>query len=467
MKIQRKIFPFIFSLIEFFTTRQKYLLFFFIFLTFIGSFSEILSVSSTLLFAELIINPENLNKYFSYINYDVSEYLDNKKFLFFIATVFIFVIILSALVKALIIYLSLKLGYGIAHTLNLNTIKSSATYKFYVNKKNNLNYILSSLQKNHDVSIVVNSFTLLTSSTFISISIFCLMVIIDPHITLIVTSIVGSFYLITNYFLKGTINRNSKDIAQHITKKTYTITNTFNLLKNIILNNLQNVYVSKFRYYDKLILEKTIFNNLIAFLPGLIIVTVIIIFIIIGISILSLSSVNIVDQIPKLTALVFSTQRIIPNIQQIYYSITRSKAHLYSANDALNFIKTNKNNNFKSKKYKKLIFKNQIELKNMFFKYSKDLELFKNINLKIKKNSKILVEGKSGVGKSTLIDIILGILRPDKGRLKVDKTIINKKNFINWNQNISYLSQDTFIVEGNFYENIALDNRLDKISKKK
>ena len=82
------------------------------------------------------------------------------KIFIFIAAIFIFVIVLSALVKALIIYLSLKLGYGIAHTLNLNTIKSSATYKFYVNKKNNLNYILSSLQKNHDVSIVVNSFTL-------------------------------------------------------------------------------------------------------------------------------------------------------------------------------------------------------------------------------------------------------------------------------------------------------------------
>ena len=82
MKIQRKIFSFIFSLFEFFTIRQKYLLFFFIFLTFIGSFSEILSVSSTLLFAELIINPENLNKYFSYINYDVSEYLNDKNFYF-------------------------------------------------------------------------------------------------------------------------------------------------------------------------------------------------------------------------------------------------------------------------------------------------------------------------------------------------------------------------------------------------
>ena len=107
------------------------------------------------------------------------------------------------------------------------------------------------------------------------------MIVMDPYITLIVTSIVGSFYLIINYILKGKINQNSKDIAQHITKKTYTVTNTFNLLKNIILNNLQNIYVNKFRYYDKLILDKTIFNNLMAFLPGLIIVTIIIIFIII------------------------------------------------------------------------------------------------------------------------------------------------------------------------------------------
>ena len=52
------------------------------------------------------------------------------------------------------------------------------------------------------------------------------MIVMDPYITLIVTSIVGSFYLIINYILKGKINQNSKDIAQHITKKTYTVTNT-------------------------------------------------------------------------------------------------------------------------------------------------------------------------------------------------------------------------------------------------
>jgi len=87
--------------------------------------------------------------------------------------------------------------------------------------------------------------------------------------------------------------------------------------------------------------------------------------------------------------------------------------------------------------------------------------------LKFPKNPKILIEGISGIGKSTLIDIILGLLKLDKGNLLVDGKKIDKKNFISWNKNISYLTQETFIIEGNFYQNVALDMNINDDVKKK
>jgi ABC-type bacteriocin/lantibiotic exporter with double-glycine peptidase domain len=459
---------FIKSIFKLLPQRKKYSLLIFVFLITIGSFAEVISISSTLVFAEMVINPNDINKYLFFLNIeDIGQY-SKQTILFFLAGTFIIIIIIASFIRGLIIYFSLRLSYGIAHYLNLLTLNSFTSFKFYLKKKNNINNVLTNLQKNHDIGAVVNANTLLVSSSIISLSIFILMILVDPYITMIVTVIVGTFYFLTAYLLKGRVNANSKNIAETLNKRTFQITNTFKLLKHIILNNLQEKYVNKFRYLDYFILRKTISNNLISSLPGLIIVTIIIAFIIIGITLLSLKLGNIVNEIPKLAALVFSIQRIIPNLQQVYLGYSRSRAHMHSARDALNFIKLNRlknhiNSNQSKERFK---FKNSIKLKNLSFKYEKNI-LFQNTSIEILKNVHTVIYGKSGIGKSTLIDILLGINQPSSGKVIIDNLELTKKNFLSWNRNISYITQDTFIYAGTFFENVAIDSKINDYNKKK
>ena len=74
-------------------------------------------------------------------------------------------------------------------------------------------------------------------------------------------------------------------------------------------------------------------------------------------------------------------------------------------------------------------FKNKIKLENIKYKYSKDLpNVLNNINFEINKGDKVLVKGRTGSGKSTLINIILGLINANEGKLIVDDVVIDETN---------------------------------------
>ena len=97
-----------------------------------------------------------------------------------------------------------------------------------------------------------------------------------------------------------------------------------------------------------------------------------------------------------------------------------------------------------------------MELKNIFFNYKKNKTILQNINFKIKKGSKFLIQGKSGCGKSTFLDIICGLLPPEQGKIlinEIEATEIDKKKLLS---KISYVSQIPFILDDDIISNVAL-----------
>lgn len=88
-----------------------------------------------------------------------------------------------------------------------------------------------------------------------------------------------------------------------------------------------------------------------------------------------------------------------------------------------------------------------IELKNISLSFEK-VNLFKNFNLKIKENEKILIYGKSGIGKSTIIKLIMGFIQPDEGEVLINGKKLDKKNIWNFRKRISYVSQENDLTGG-------------------
>ena len=110
----------------------------------------------------------------------------------------------------------------------------------------------------------------------------------------------------------------------------------------------------------------------------------------------------------------------------------------------------------------------KITLENVYFRYSNNQDyVLKNINLEIKKGKRIGFIGSTGSGKSTIIDIIMGLLKPNKGKVLIDgKDIFDKENeklLINWRYSISHVPQNIFLADCSIAENIAFGENLDCI----
>jgi len=117
----------------------------------------------------------------------------------------------------------------------------------------------------------------------------------------------------------------------------------------------------------------------------------------------------------------------------------------------------------------KLALVNEIIFNKVFYKYKKDSNfVLKNIDMKIPCNKIIGIAGKSGSGKTTFIDIILGLLKPSEGFVKIDGINLNKININQYRKKISYVTQDSIFFDGTLKDNIILgQNKINKNELKK
>ena len=146
-----------------------------------------------------------------------------------------------------------------------------------------------------------------------------------------------------------------------------------------------------------------------------------------------------------------------PALQQLYIAIS----NLRYSGAALENLKNeliNKSNvtNMPQKKNEKFLFAKSIEFKNVSYKYSKsEKNILKNLNFKIRANTKIGVVGKTGSGKTTLVDLLSGLLKPSTGQIIVDNEIIGTNNLLAWRDIIGYVPQNIFLNDSCIYSNIA------------
>jgi ATP-binding cassette subfamily B protein len=171
------------------------------------------------------------------------------------------------------------------------------------------------------------------------------------------------------------------------------------------------------------------------------------------------------EVVPILGMFALAAQKILPAIQQVYSSYSNIKGSRASFEDVLELLdrpfyhNTNKISSVGCIKFEKII-----ELKDLSFSYdSGPLWVLKDVNLKIKKGECVGFMGVTGGGKSTLIDIVMGLLNPTKGDLIVDGCVISNKNKNLWQAHITHVPQNIYLSNSTIEENIAFGIPKDKI----
>lgn len=164
------------------------------------------------------------------------------------------------------------------------------------------------------------------------------------------------------------------------------------------------------------------------------------------------------NSLPLITLYAFAAYRLLPAIQQIYSSFNQLKFIGPAVDSVYQDIKNLTSNEIiLDNKDNSLNFKNEIVLKNIFYSYPNSRKkALSNISINFPSKSTVGIVGKTGSGKTTLVDIILGLLEAEDGSFEVDGQKISQNNIQNWQKLIGYVPQDIFLSDCSIKENIAL-----------
>ncbi len=148
-------------------------------------------------------------------------------------------------------------------------------------------------------------------------------------------------------------------------------------------------------------------------------------------------------------------QRLLPILQQAYSAWSSIRGAEASLEDILDLLKRESDLLEEKNTTENLEFLNKIKFIKVNFKYKKDSkEIFKKIDFEIPKGSRVGFVGETGSGKSTLLDLISGLLKPSDGDIFIDDKKLDKFNMRAWQNKISFVPQDIFLVDDSVKENI-------------
>ena len=154
--------------------------------------------------------------------------------------------------------------------------------------------------------------------------------------------------------------------------------------------------------------------------------------------------------------MVLVMQRSLPMFNQIYASINSFRSGTAALDDLKPYIENDINQKTtKKEEIQSIKFENKIEFQNISYSYPESSKIFNNLNIKIIKDKFYGIQGMTGSGKSTFVDLFSGLLKNYDGKIPIDNTLLNENNNKLWQRYISYVPQKPFLYDDTLLNNLT------------
>jgi ABC-type multidrug transport system fused ATPase/permease subunit len=382
---------------------------------------------------------------------------NNQQFFFFLAG-FLFVLTVSSLAfKTLVTYAQVQFVQMREHSISKRLVEGylHQPYSWFLSRNS------ADLGKNilSEVTQVVGNglkpLMELIAKSMVVISLIILLLIVDLKLTFIVGGLLSVVYLLIFYFVRNYLDRNGQERLINNQLRYMAVNEGFGATKEIKVGGLEKTYINIFSKASLVFARTQTSSIVIAQLPRFILEAIAIggVLLIMLYSISQTGTFN--NALPVVSLYVYAGYRLIPALQSIYTSFTQLTFVSPSLNklhkELINFKPLNENQDEAV-----LTFNKTITLKNIYYNYS-DLSgpTLKDISLTIPAKSIVGIVGATGSGKTTMVDVIIGLLECQKGTLEVDGKVITKKNLRSWQRCIGYVPQHIYLSDNTLSANIA------------
>jgi len=460
------------NLFKIFNDEQRNLFYRLQILVVIGSILEIVSIGLIAILMKLIADLESTpnsfvgNTLYKYFNISSSEEII---FLFGIFTLFVLVIstIFSIFSVWRMSIFAHKIGVDIGDSL----------YSYYMRKPiifhklNNSSYLTKQIatESNRVTTGIIVPFMHVNARIIVTLLLIIMVFMYDKW-----AAIYGSLFFLVVYlsmyrFVRSKLSDNGEKVSESTSQRYKYMSEGFHGVRDLTILNKVDYFINMFKYSGETLAKSQGANQVLTLIPKYVIEFIIFGMIIFLTIYLVSKEGDIQSSFPILTVYAFSAFKLLPAFQQIYTSLTLVRANgpaFYSIKDDLIMAMS------REKYCEPLVENNQnvglIEFKDISFRYPDTEKLaLKNISLKIPQGACIGFVGHSGSGKSTIVDALSGFIHPCNGGIYNANVEINSKNIRSWQNSISYVSQNIFLLDASIVDNITLEISKNKVDKER
>jgi ABC-type multidrug transport system fused ATPase/permease subunit len=424
----------------------------------LSSLLEAISIGSIVPFLGALTSPETLSEMQIVrpvlVFFEINEVTELR---IAFTLLFVVLILISGFLRILHYWIQARLSMSIGVDLSVQVYKNTLYQPYGELIQRNSSEILAGAHKARDlVGYIIQPTLTFISSLFMLSAVLMALILVEPIIAIFSILGFGLLYGLAILISKRSLRMNSKVYATEMGRVNKAIQEGIGGIRDVIIDGTQETMISVYRNALSRMQYAAAGNVLVAQLPRFVIEML-------GLALLSVITLlivsrdgNIIAAIPSLGAVALGAQRLLPVLQQSYAAYVTIRGGIDSVNDALVLLDQKSIRIYGHRNSEEFSFKNSLVLDGISFRYAPELKwILNDISIEIKCGSRIGIIGTTGSGKSTLVDLIMGLLSPTKGSIFVDGVKLWNGNIRKWHSLISHVPQSIYLADATVLQNIA------------
>lgn len=367
----------------------------------------------------------------------------------------------AAAVRLLNVWLNGRVAAAVGSDLSCEAYKRTLCQPYGVHVARNSSGVITALQNNLRLLIdVLNALLTMLTSGLVLLALLWALLMIDAKVALISGGVFGVAYAVIVQRNKRWLAVNSNRFVVYSQVSLQALQEGLGAIRDVLIDGNQYFYLDIYREADRPLRQIIAKSNFIAAFPRYLMEAV-------GLCLIGGVAYGLTSRhggiaiaLPLIGALALGAQRILPALQQTYASWTVIKAYKSSVKSVLSILNQPLPAGYYAVAATPLKLQNSIKFENVYFAYSNETPTVLNgLSFEIRKGERVGFIGTTGSGKSTTIDLLMGLLEPNSGKVLVNNIDINSKqdpaNLFAWRAAIAHVPQTIYLADRSIAENIA------------
>jgi ABC-type multidrug transport system fused ATPase/permease subunit len=434
---------------------------------------DVIGMASVMPFLAVMANPEMITNYAALNQlYTRMAFTSTDQFLYFLGLASFILLVVAAVVRIGGQYAVNRYTQMRTHSIGVRLLDTylRRPYAFYLNRHTGdlAKGLLSEV--NQLASQVFAPLSQVIAQSISLVALLTLLIVVDPVVALIMASVLGGSYGLIYLTIRRYLGRVGLDRVKANRARFQVVAEALGGIKPVKLLGRETTYVDRFSAASRRMADYQSMNTTLATAPKFLIEAIAFG----GIILLTLGLMAhygghqagaLGKVLPLLGLYAFVGYRMLPAVQAIYGAITQMRFGAAAlAGIHADFEGRDELALLPREPAKALPARELVELRDVTFSYDSDKAAgIKGIDLTIPIGSTLGIVGSTGAGKTTLVDVLLGLLQPQSGEIRVDGVAVTPDNMRGWQADLGYVPQDIFLVDASVSENIALGLPLDRI----